>query len=202
MPNIHPGAKAWETDLAARVGRAVYMRRKALKLTAQQLAQRTADLGYPVTRVAVSKIEGGTRAGKLDIAELLVLAAALRIPPILLLLPDYGRSNDAVEILPRRKAESHNAARWFAGLVPSNYVGLDGLYEWGEELVETRDSIGYEEGELARMQRQLAELQTTKNSSPDAARQLRHDIEIHTKLLNALRAYLTRIIDELWSGDE
>jgi transcriptional regulator with XRE-family HTH domain len=202
MPNIHPGAKAWEADLAARVGRAVYRRRKALGLTAQQLAQRTTDLGYPVTRVAVSKIEGNTRAGKLDVAELLVLSAALRIPPVLLLLPGYGRSNDAVEILPGRKAESSDAARWFGGLVPSNYVGLGGMYEWGEELVETRDSIGYEERELARMWRQLAELQATKGSSRDAIRQLKRDIETHKKLLNELRARLTRIIDELWGGDE
>jgi transcriptional regulator with XRE-family HTH domain len=202
MPNIDPNAKAWETDLAARVGRAVYQRRKALKLTAEQLAQRTVDLGYPITRVAVTKIEGGARAGKLDVAEVLVLAAALNIPPMLLLLPGYGRSNDAVETLPGRKAESRHAALWFAGQLPSKYVGLSGEFDWGDDLVETRDIAASTEMELARLRRQLAELQATKRPSPDAVQQVKSDIDHNEKLLRALRAAISRIIDEVWGGNE
>src|SRR6267142_6092685 len=70
-------SKAWEMELAGRVGAAIKARRNALKLTAVDLAERTKALGYPVNRVAISKIEGNLRAGKLDVAELLVLAAAL-----------------------------------------------------------------------------------------------------------------------------
>ena len=55
-----------------RRGAAVKARRNALKLAAVDLAERTKALGYPVNRVAISKIEGNLRAGKLDVAELLV----------------------------------------------------------------------------------------------------------------------------------
>ncbi len=88
-----------ELRLSGVLGVAVLWRRKALKLTALQLAERTKALGYPITRVAISKIEGNKRAGKLDLAELLTLAAALEIPPALLLFPDYP-SDDRAEVLP------------------------------------------------------------------------------------------------------
>ena len=56
-----------------------------------ELAERTAELGYPITRVAISKIERNSREGKLDVAELLVLAEALGIAPVLLLAPGFHR---------------------------------------------------------------------------------------------------------------
>ena len=77
MPNVDAGAKAWELGLAGRVGTAIQVQRKELNLTAQQLAERTKSLGYRISRVAISKIEGNKRAGKFDVAELLVLAQAL-----------------------------------------------------------------------------------------------------------------------------
>ena len=100
MPNVDAGAKAWELELAGRIGAAVHVRRKALNLTAQQLAERTKNLGYPITRVAISKIEGNMRTGKIDVADLLVLAAALDLPTISLLFP--GAADQDVEALPGR----------------------------------------------------------------------------------------------------
>jgi transcriptional regulator with XRE-family HTH domain len=95
----------------------VQARRKAMGLTAQQLAERTKDLDYRVTRVAISKIESNKRAGKLDVAELLVLAAALDIPPALLLYP--GFPSGVVELLPDdRQASNYDALKWFAGERP------------------------------------------------------------------------------------
>jgi transcriptional regulator with XRE-family HTH domain len=116
MPNVNQAAKAWELELSRRVGEAVQTRRKALKLTAQQLAQRTRDLGYPVSRVAISKIEGNLRAGKLDIAELLVLAVALEIPPALLLFPTFP--DGTVELLPGSRPSTLKARAWICGDAP------------------------------------------------------------------------------------
>lgn len=113
MPNINESAKRWEIDLAGRVGEAVLRRRKVLGLTAVQLAERTADLGYPVTRVAVSKIENNARAGKLDVAELLVLARALDVPPVLLLFPEFP--GGLAEVLPDQQADSGAASGWVSG---------------------------------------------------------------------------------------
>lgn len=113
MPNIDEGARAWELGLAARVGTAVQARRKTLKLTAVQLAERTKGLGYPITRVAITKIEGNSRSGKLDVAELTVLAAALDVAPLELLFP--GEADSPVERLPGKTVPTAHAASWFAG---------------------------------------------------------------------------------------
>lgn len=115
-------------SLADRIGKAVARRRAKLGMTAVDLADRTRELGYPITRVAISKIENNARAGKLDISELSVLAAALRIPPILLVYPDVP--NAEVEVLPNvEPAASDKAFRWFTGEVSlvHSYTSDDSL---------------------------------------------------------------------------
>jgi transcriptional regulator with XRE-family HTH domain len=102
--------------VTASSGDAVQRRRKALRMTAQQLAEKTRGLGYPVSRVAISKIEGNLRAGKLDVAELLVLAVALEIPPSLLLLPTFP--DGAVELLPGLRPSTLKAREWLCGDAP------------------------------------------------------------------------------------
>jgi transcriptional regulator with XRE-family HTH domain len=114
MPNVDQAAKAWELGLAGRVGRVVQGRRKALNMTAQDLAERTRELGYPVSRQAISKIEGNFRTGKLDVAELFILAVALDMPPALLLFPSFP--SGTVELLPDdREATGDQGVRWLAG---------------------------------------------------------------------------------------
>lgn len=113
MPNVDAGAKAWELGLAGRVGTAIQVRRKQLNLTAQQLAERTKSLGYPISRVAISKIEGNKRVGKFDVAELLVIAEALQVPPLQLLFPD--EPDDDIEMLPGQGTSRLHAITWFTG---------------------------------------------------------------------------------------
>lgn len=98
MPNIDPKAKAWELSLSERVGATVQRLRTELGLTAVQLSERTRELGYPITRVAITKIENNSRAGKLDVTEWIVLAYALDVPPGALLYPDLP--DGEVEVLP------------------------------------------------------------------------------------------------------
>lgn len=112
LPNVDLVAKEWERELSRRVGAAVQARRKVLELTAQQLAERTRKLSYPVSRVAISKIEGNLRAGKLDVAELLVLAAALELPPAALLFPDIL---EEVNALPGKPTPALASFGWFVG---------------------------------------------------------------------------------------
>jgi transcriptional regulator with XRE-family HTH domain len=123
MPNVDQVAKEWETELARRVGAAVQARRKALGLTAQQLAELTKESRYPITRVAISKIEGNSRAGKLDLAELLVLAAALEISPALLVFP--GFPDGSVEVLPDRMAGNEAAVKWLGGRSSEGQIAPD-----------------------------------------------------------------------------
>lgn len=98
MPNIDPRAKAWEKQLSGRVGAAVQRLRTELGLTAVQLSERTRSLGYPISRVAITKIENNSRTGKLDVAEWITLAYALDVPPGALLYPDLP--DGPVEVLP------------------------------------------------------------------------------------------------------
>lgn len=198
MPKVDPRAKAWEMDLAQRVGKAVKARRKALGLTAQQLERLTTDLGYPINRIAISKIETNNRAGKLDVAELLVLSAALDIPPILLLFPNYR--DDLVQNLPGRPAERSSAIAWFEGEAPAEHVGLRGSYEpnSGEELIETGQLVGATDSDLHQLQNELARLRKAKDSPAEDIQRVRREIEHHERLLAALKANFEQHKKELW----
>jgi transcriptional regulator with XRE-family HTH domain len=116
MPQIDEVAKAWQLEMAGRVGEAVKLRRKALGLTGQKLGERTRELGYPISRVTVGKIETNTRLGKLDVADLFVLAAALQIPPALLLWPSYPVGS--VEALPGLPTSVTTCREWVCGDAP------------------------------------------------------------------------------------
>jgi transcriptional regulator with XRE-family HTH domain len=107
---------------AAGFGFAVSTRRKALKLTASEVARRTTELGYPVSRGAIAQIESNSRSGKVDVAEVLVLAAALDIPPVLLLFPQLSTDGGA-DVIPGFHAKEDDAVRWMSGEVsfPQKY---------------------------------------------------------------------------------
>lgn len=107
-------AKTWLSDVAGRIGAAVAAERKSQGLTAMQLATKTSELGFPITRGTIARIEGNLRAGKFDVAELMILAEALRVPPVLLLFPKLP--DGEVTLNPKsEQVSSHHALRWFTG---------------------------------------------------------------------------------------
>jgi len=83
------------------------------KRSAQWLADRTAELGYPITRAQIANYESG-RKQSLDIAELIVVAAALDMSPVTLVYP--GPYEQGIELLPGVEASEFEAAQWFSGL--------------------------------------------------------------------------------------
>lgn len=113
MPNIDESAKRWQEDLAVRTGQAIAEMRTRRRLTAVDLANRTRELGYPISRVAISKIENGTRAGKLDVAEIIVLARALNVAPVQLIYPNLP--DGPVEVLPGTVVRAREALLWASG---------------------------------------------------------------------------------------
>jgi len=117
MPNIDEDAKQFELARAGWFGNAVSWRRKALGLTASELSRRTAELGYPITRGTIAKIESNLRSGKVDVAEALVLSAALDIPPVLLLFPQFSTDGGG-KVLPGVFASDDDAVHWMSGQVP------------------------------------------------------------------------------------
>lgn len=108
----------WSARLTKMIGtRVAFYRARATsgtgrKLTAQGLADRCTELGLPTDRPAIAKLEVGLRK-TLTIAELLVLAKALDVPPFALLFP-VGYVAD-VPVLPGREAGPRAAADWFIG---------------------------------------------------------------------------------------
>ncbi len=106
---------SWSKELTARIGREVKRLREEggeKKLSAQWLADRTAELGHPIPRTTISETEQGKRS-TITLQEVLVLAAALEVPPIQLLYPDIP--DGKVEMLPGQTKTSWWAAQGFSG---------------------------------------------------------------------------------------
>lgn len=104
------------------VGAKVLDLRKSQGLTRAQLAKRCADLGsVGITAANLSNIEtgrpdkDGTRRRHITIDELLVLAKALHVPPLLLMFP---LDETAAEPLPGAYMHPWNAAKWFTAEGP------------------------------------------------------------------------------------
>ncbi|MBN7551826.1 helix-turn-helix transcriptional regulator [Mycobacteroides abscessus subsp. abscessus] len=145
--------------MAERVGKAVQDYRRRHGLTAQAFAARTADLGYPISRVAISKIESNSRAGKMDLAELIVLAAAMNTPPVALLYP--AMPDGEVDLLPDRPVRSIVAALWFSGEISRSAI----------EAATDPDQLDDELNNMRRLQlsRRRAQLQTSIASTERVA---------------------------------
>jgi transcriptional regulator with XRE-family HTH domain len=101
----------WTEGFHQRIAEAIKGARHG-RLTGQQLADDTERLGYPITRSQIANYESG-RKQSLDVAELLVLAAALGVPPVALLFPNLPDGD--VEVLPGQVMASADAMRWFTG---------------------------------------------------------------------------------------
>ncbi|WP_082960566.1 MULTISPECIES: helix-turn-helix domain-containing protein [unclassified Mycobacterium] len=112
MENVGEG---WHAALSQRIGQAVASRRKALDMTAQQLAERCKDLGVPIHRTTITKIENGR--SRFDLGELIVLAVALNTSPVGLVYP--GPYEGLVDITPSVRVTEFQAAQWFSGLRPA-----------------------------------------------------------------------------------
>ena len=128
--------REWSSRIAASVGeRVAYFRERITdergrKLTAQGLADRCTQLGLPLTRPTVAKLEKGLR-DTITVGEVQVLAAALGVPPIALVYPLGQRQ--AVEILPGTQAETWAAVKWFTAEGPFPEGGTPGRDWWTAE---------------------------------------------------------------------
>lgn len=100
----------WTKGLHERIAQAIRDARQGI--SAQQLADETKRLGYPISRNQIANYESH-RKQSLDVAELIVLATALRVPPITLLFGGHPR--EEVEVLPGQQMPMVSALAWFTG---------------------------------------------------------------------------------------
>lgn len=91
----------WSARVARLVAREVrrYREKRQPRMSVQQLADRTAELGMPIPRSVLANLESGRRE-TVSAAEVVILAAALDIAPIELISP-VG-FDQQVEMLPGR----------------------------------------------------------------------------------------------------
>ncbi len=102
----------WSQALVGGVAKAVRFHRKRRHMSAQQLADECELFGYPMPRSVLTNLENGRREA-VSVAELLVLSAALRVPPVLLLFP-LGRVA-VTEALPDMRTSTWGAVQWVLG---------------------------------------------------------------------------------------
>lgn len=147
-PTKRPTPSDWQMSFARQVGATVKLRRQRLGLSAAKLAERTETTGFPMSRGLITKIENGHRSG-LDTAEVIVLAAALRIPPVELL---FGQlAGGPIDVFPAARTTCWDALKWFSGeaplmLTPEGHdpysVAQNGTEEDLDEYLSEDDSIG------------------------------------------------------------
>jgi len=102
----------WAERLTRSVVQEIRRRRDAKGWTVARLAERCSELGYPIKRTTFSNLEGGLRKS-IGLAELVVIAAALELPPALLAVP-LGQA-ETVEVLPGSECGQWTAFKWFTG---------------------------------------------------------------------------------------
>lgn len=88
--------------------------RQVQGLKQEEVARRTEALGHRLGQATLAKLEaGGTRAAGASLVDVLVLAAALNVPPPLLFLP-LGEA-EGVELAPGFVVHPHIAFDWVSG---------------------------------------------------------------------------------------
>jgi transcriptional regulator with XRE-family HTH domain len=127
-PRSPSGSSASLPDWGAITGRSIATRirewRNFRKLSAQQLADRCARLGYEVPRNVITNIENGRRSA-VSVPELLILAMALNVPPALLI---FGVGNAGSHpTAPQRSTDPWHATQWLVGDAPpvTGMLGTD-----------------------------------------------------------------------------
>lgn len=113
----------WPVQLTAQVATEIRRYRKERGLTVQGLAAACEALGLAVPKTTITNLETGRRAS-VDLAEFLVLAKVLDVPPIVLLFP--LDTSATVEVLPHQKISAWDAAAWFTGETPMENQAPDG----------------------------------------------------------------------------
>jgi transcriptional regulator with XRE-family HTH domain len=167
-------------------------RLKALRekagLSQQEVAARVAEHGGTMHQTTIMRTEKGTRNVTLN--EYVLLAAALNVPPPMLLVP-LG-SEDRVEITPRSRIHAHLALDWL--------TGDEGLTNSERFVIDRGDWLRNAEPML--LWRGLSDLQQAQGSAAAHVKgaeyrgdqeQIRQARQAYALALEALHAHLLRM---------
>jgi transcriptional regulator with XRE-family HTH domain len=112
------GVKKIAGPTSMRVSENLLRLRRKSGLTAAELSRRLASLGQPIVETGIIKIEKGDR--RVDVDDLIALAAALDVSPSELLLPElkFGTATSTVAVTPHQDASVREMWAWATGEVP------------------------------------------------------------------------------------
>lgn len=116
--------KDWQAGVTGRVAEAVRRFREERGMSAQDVAAACAKLGYPIARNVIANLENGRRSS-VDVAEVLVLAKVLDVPPVVFLVP-LGEVGE-VELLPGLMYSTGEALQWVCGEQPFDHEPTNDL---------------------------------------------------------------------------
>ncbi|WP_327268771.1 helix-turn-helix domain-containing protein [Streptomyces sp. NBC_01218] len=105
--------QGWTERYTQTVAAEVRRHRERRGMSAQDLADACAKLGVPIQRSVIANLENGRRAS-IGVAEVLVFAAALDVPPGVLMSP-VGQTAE-VEIFPGEMEDPYSVIQWIAGV--------------------------------------------------------------------------------------
>jgi len=191
--------KNWAEEQAHRV--ALEVRRLRGKRPVQWLADRTRELGSPVTRSVISDMELGRRR-YVTTAELIILARALDTAPLALLYPAPYR--DLMQILPvpegvqKRELEKILAVQWFTGEsgIYQNYLGLSMVDQMNYDAQLLALNRARKAFDLDTRKRELsAKLAVRRNAKREGLAEVADD-ELDDMITEI--SELEKRIDELW----
>lgn len=119
----------WSAQITRAVAAQVRYWRDQRQLSAQQVADKTKDLGYHVPRSVIANLENGRR-DIVTVAELLAFAAALDVPPAILIAP-VGRV-ESLPILPSWTTSPWMARGWMNGAAVHPDYDSFSMVNWQE----------------------------------------------------------------------
>ncbi|MFE3047685.1 helix-turn-helix domain-containing protein [Streptomyces albidoflavus] len=103
----------WADQVMATVAAEVRRRRKELRWSAQDLADKCEEIGHPIPRNVIANMESGRRSN-LPLVDVMVLAQALNTPPICLIYP-VGYIDEVQRLPLQHPTSTLGALSWFTG---------------------------------------------------------------------------------------
>jgi hypothetical protein len=202
---VHNGRVAksgeeWSHELVRRIGAAMKAARGDRR-SAKWLSDRTAELGYRISPTVIAKLDSGHRGNVLSVAEFLVLAVALDIPPALLLFP--GFPDGRVELLPGYDAWPPAAVQWLCGEKPlpvqihaDDTIGEVNPPNTGTELIGAYTRLNYAEAWLRKAQ--FDQQFGAKATTPESLAESENELVQRQEAVAAVKNEISRLRVLLW----
>ncbi|MEU6001622.1 helix-turn-helix transcriptional regulator [Streptomyces sp. NPDC047197] len=181
----------WVDQIRFTVAAEVRRRRKELRMSAQDLADRCEEIGHSIPRNVIANMESGRRTN-LPLVDVMVLAKALNTSPICLIYP-VGYTEDVQRLPLEHPTSALEALSWFTGEKPELGAQDDILrYFRSHRAAEERFRAARQEEEYARYNAASASNADRKAEALRAQARAAQEAEAAEEHLSRARAFIRR----------